>query len=480
MRHEQRWIEFKDAQGRFCKVYAERLIPDGTNLPAILHCVGGGQVVSRADLEFWAQRGYACASFDWQIGEIAHRAPATQSKWPTGVLHQSAPITCLDQAILPLAAQAGSRVMDWLAEDSCVRADAFGLSGISWGGYLSWLIAALDPRVSCTVAVYGCGIFHALRPVDLPAPIAHHWQSNWDPQALAAKQRAPACFLSASNDFFGPMDHAWTLLNQLNVPFRASFLPNADHAMGDSERALAAAWMAHHLRGAKAPPQTPELTQDFNIELDDTESVLRTEVWWTRQNQLDRFACWHPGCPPHHEARAAFGKVVYRSGISLCSPLLRLDAPAPAALPDQWPDLRAGLGWRWDLGSVGLNGADPVVDMLSGDPTQLRITPAPGAADAPIALLLHQFSDPAWPWKQSTTLTFGLQPESGTIGEVRAVGMFQDDAGIHEAPIKCTQMHGHYQVNLPTRPEQGRLRSIRLEVAPPRPLSFHFGPLRFV
>ena len=79
-----------------------------------------------------------------------------------------------------------------LAAPARGRPDRIGVTGISWGGYLTCIVAGLDDRLKVAVPVYGCGFLHensawkperfdkmpadrrgplgrSLRPVDVPA-----------------------------------------------------------------------------------------------------------------------------------------------------------------------------------------------------------------------------------------------------------------------------------------------------------------------
>ena len=38
-----------------------------------------------------------------------------------------------------------------------VDASRIGVTGISWGGYLTCIVAGIDDRLKCAVPVYGCG-----------------------------------------------------------------------------------------------------------------------------------------------------------------------------------------------------------------------------------------------------------------------------------------------------------------------------------
>ena len=54
------------AEGTKVRIFAMYGAPKGgKNLPGILHIHGGGQTASLAWVEYWAKRGYACATFDF-------------------------------------------------------------------------------------------------------------------------------------------------------------------------------------------------------------------------------------------------------------------------------------------------------------------------------------------------------------------------------------------------------------------------------
>jgi cephalosporin-C deacetylase-like acetyl esterase len=180
--HEAAWLRFQDWMGRPCTVYAERMIPEGSDLPCILHAVGGAQTVRTEDLAFWADQGYACASFDWQIGDVQPREPERTSRWPESVRPQHGPHESLDQCVLPLAIQAAQITLSWLLDHPAVDATRVGMTGISWGGYLTWATAAYDKRIRATCPVFGCGIFDIPGMPELFADeVRSYWETHWDP-----------------------------------------------------------------------------------------------------------------------------------------------------------------------------------------------------------------------------------------------------------------------------------------------------------
>ena len=304
-RYLRAFLAFDDWLNRRCKAYVEALIPEGASIPGVIHCPGGGQTIDYQDLRFWADQGYASASFDWQI-EAAGRPPDRTSIWPEEVNAQSLPHDGVENCIMPIAIEAGRSTLTWLADFDTVDPERLGVGGISWGGYMTWLIGAHDSRPKALMPVYGSGVFGQIGPAhsrDNPPQLDLLWKNNWDPQALAPKQHAPACYLSASNDFFGNLEEADELLSKIKVPTRASYLPNCDHSLGPTEGALAAAWMNHYLKDGPEVAESPTLRDDLTIETDQSEEIERTEIWWTACDCAPRFACWHstPSSPEPSE-----------------------------------------------------------------------------------------------------------------------------------------------------------------------------------
>ena len=98
-----------------------------------------------------------------------------------------------------------------LAARSDVDADRIGITGISWGGYLTCLVAGLDDRLKVAVPVYGCGFIHdnsAWIPIftKMPAEKRTLWIDNFEPSRYLGRARMPVLFVNGTNDFAYPLD----------------------------------------------------------------------------------------------------------------------------------------------------------------------------------------------------------------------------------------------------------------------------------
>ena len=98
-----------------------------------------------------------------------------------------------------------------LASLEGVDARRIGITGISWGGYLTCIVAGVDDRLKVAVPVYGCGFLHENsfwlpRFAAMSPQQRDRWVSLFDPSAHLAGVRCPILFINGTNDFAYPLD----------------------------------------------------------------------------------------------------------------------------------------------------------------------------------------------------------------------------------------------------------------------------------
>ena len=93
-----------------------------------------------------------------------------------------------------------------------VDADRIGLTGISWGGYLTCIVAGMDDRFKFAAPVYGCGFLgedSVWRDSEFkkmePEKVAR-WLSLWDPSVYLPAAKMPMLWVDGTNDFAYPLD----------------------------------------------------------------------------------------------------------------------------------------------------------------------------------------------------------------------------------------------------------------------------------
>jgi hypothetical protein len=92
-----------------------------------------------------------------------------------------------------------------------VDPDRIALAGISWGGYLTCIVAGVDARFRCAVPLYGCGYLQhnstwhgAFAEMDETA--RRHWREWCDPAVYLPQATAPMLWMNGTNDGAYPLD----------------------------------------------------------------------------------------------------------------------------------------------------------------------------------------------------------------------------------------------------------------------------------
>jgi dienelactone hydrolase len=219
------------------------------------------------------RRGYAAISFDW-TGPVEGREHVTH--W-NGCAPRYSGLKP-DESLLIRALTAARQALTILAEHPRVDPSRLGQFGISWGGFQTWLLNAVDDRLRAAVAIYGCGITRSQvlfyfrdelkqqRGFDPDA-----WLDRFNPIHHANEQNAPVLFLNGTNDFFGWMQTFGRLAGQMDKRHCAAFAAHLNHGIGALNPTLLA-WLDHHLRGGGFPAR-PAVTGEWTRRRIDLRSV---------------------------------------------------------------------------------------------------------------------------------------------------------------------------------------------------------------
>ncbi len=202
--------------------------------PGVVLIHGGGGTAFAEWVWLWAGRGYAAIAMDLS----GHRPPSPEYDPATGALklpdrgHQREGRTRLenggpDQGHGEKFDSIGGELSDdWPrhAVANAVRAhslirsfpevdpDRTAVTGISWGGYTTCLVASVDPRFRAAVPVYGCGFLFEgesvqKKSIDALEPERRaEWIRRYDPSSHLAKCRVPILFVNGTHDIHYPLD----------------------------------------------------------------------------------------------------------------------------------------------------------------------------------------------------------------------------------------------------------------------------------
>lgn len=226
-------------QGKDTEVFAFYASPitlgdakPGTKFPGVVLIHGGGGTAF-ADWAFlWAKRGYAAIAMDLSGSRPPDPVYDAKTGAPVGHQSDSKLRTRLPNGG-PMHGHAekfdsigGDTSDDWPfhAAASVMRAHSLlrsfpevqpentAVTGISWGGYTTCLVASLDDRFKAAVPVYGCGFLHEGESVQKPSidkldPQRRAlWVKEYDPGSLLPRCHVPIFFVNGTNDVHYVLD----------------------------------------------------------------------------------------------------------------------------------------------------------------------------------------------------------------------------------------------------------------------------------
>ncbi len=178
----------------------------GKALPAVVLVHGGGGTAFKQWARLWAKRGYAAIAMDLG-GCGAERKPLAD-----GGPDQSDE-TKFGRIDLPVTEQwTYHAVANVIRAHSLIRAfkevdnARTAVTGISWGGYLTCIVAGLDNRFKAAVPVYGCGFLDEgsawlAQFEEMTAEQGEKWVRLWDPSRYVGSAAMPVFFINGTNDF---------------------------------------------------------------------------------------------------------------------------------------------------------------------------------------------------------------------------------------------------------------------------------------
>lgn len=186
--------------------------------PGVVLVHGGGGTAFREWVTLWAKHGYAAIAMD-----LSGMRPDDENEKKRERLADGGP----DQGHVAKFETVGTEDLtdDWpyhavanvILAHSLLRGfpevdkNRTALTGISWGGYTTCLVASIDARFKAAVPVYGCGFLQDNSAwlgefAKLGAEKSARWVSLYDPSRYLPACRVPIFFVNGTNDFAYPLD----------------------------------------------------------------------------------------------------------------------------------------------------------------------------------------------------------------------------------------------------------------------------------
>jgi len=207
------YYEGEPFQGKPTRVFAYYGRPEGDGpFPAVVLVHGGGGKAFTKWAEHWAKRGYAALAMDLAgqgpSGRLADGGPdqSDTSKFRNFEM---------DDVKNMWTYHAVANVIlghSLLADRPEVDKKRVAVTGISWGGYLTCIVAGIDDQLQAAVPVYGCGFLHEnsywVEPnfAKMTTDQRDRWVENFDPSRYLGGAKCPILFVNGTNDFAYPLD----------------------------------------------------------------------------------------------------------------------------------------------------------------------------------------------------------------------------------------------------------------------------------
>jgi dienelactone hydrolase len=202
-------------KGKPTRVFAWIGVPKSdAKVPAMVLIHGGGGTAFAEWVKLWTGRGYAAIAMDlcgcvprkkdkaWERQDQGGPPGWGGFEQIDGDEHDQWTWHAVADAIL------GHSLLRSLPE---VDVDRIGVTGISWGGYLTCITASVDTRFKFAAPVYGCGFlgedstwldtFSKMGPEK-----SGKWLGLWDPSRYLSKTTLPFLWVNGTNDFAYPLD----------------------------------------------------------------------------------------------------------------------------------------------------------------------------------------------------------------------------------------------------------------------------------
>ena len=207
------WIENVPWHGKLTRFFAYYSLPEGATaekkVPGIVLVHGGHGTAFHTWVKLWNDRGYAAIAMD-NCGGIpgakSHTAEHPRHEWsgPNGWGRFEDEALPAEEQWTYHAVECVIRSHTFLRNLPEVDASRIGVTGISWGGFLTSIVCGADPRFAFAAPVYGCG---NLRKHSVFSPsIGERWESLWNPVEYAKRCRIPTLWCTGTNDHFFPLD----------------------------------------------------------------------------------------------------------------------------------------------------------------------------------------------------------------------------------------------------------------------------------
>lgn len=247
------------------RVFAYLGVPEAGSgpFPGLVLLHGYGQNADPQWVRYWMDRGYAAIAVDLDArdpnGPLPDGGPALRTVNIFGPFPWSNPRNGWSYHAVARAMLAHSL----LAAQPGVDPERIGVTGMSWGGFATCLVAGVDARLRAAAALYGCGFlmensFWLQYVTPLDCRRLEEYRTLLDPGAFLPGVTCPMLFQVGADDPFFPPDsqrHSWEVCGgDKRTAYRPAFVHGEFWRWPDG-RGETEWFFDHELKGGPAPPR---------------------------------------------------------------------------------------------------------------------------------------------------------------------------------------------------------------------------------
>ncbi|BBI30829.1 alpha/beta hydrolase family protein [Cohnella abietis] len=242
-------------QGKETRVFAYVGVPQHASLerkvPAIVLVHGGAGTAFSEWVRLWMDRGYAAIAMDLE-GQVPFQLKEQEgtTEWPSHSWSGPVKQGVFADYRMPVedqwmyhAVSAAVLAHSLIRSIPGVDKSQIGMTGISWGGIITSLVAGLDKRLSYAMPIYGCGFLYepgtgyGLGFAAMPPTEADRFRLLWDPSTYLPESHLPMLWLNGSNDSHFPLSifiKSYELNKNCNPNSRLSLHHGLGHSYSDA------------------------------------------------------------------------------------------------------------------------------------------------------------------------------------------------------------------------------------------------------
>lgn len=200
--------------------YGMPKITNGKKIPAMVLVHGGGGTAFPQWVKIWNDKGYAAIALD-TTGHlnIDGSGKGKRKRDTNGGPDGWGSFSQMANSQTPLA---DTDLWSWQATAQIILAhsllrslpnvdvDRTGITGISWGGYLTCIAASIDDRFKIAIPVYGCGYMYEsplyAAMLNKKSAIKNRWIATCDPSVYLPDAKLAMLWVTGTNDVHFSLD----------------------------------------------------------------------------------------------------------------------------------------------------------------------------------------------------------------------------------------------------------------------------------